>query len=122
MDRGGEQARPGNSGRQDGMGVSEHWIVQEPGGTAPRRVVGTPQMAEHYRDRGWIVDGPFVPGPATPRGAVDREALIDDAVFEINQRWGEPWGDEMRPMDQKLVRETAEAIIDHALRGAVDDA
>jgi dephospho-CoA kinase len=37
--------------------------------------------------------------------------FIDDAVHEINQRWGEPFGDDMLPMDQALVRETAEAIV-----------
>lgn len=54
----------------------------------------------------------------TNRGAVgDREALIEDAMHEINVRWHE---DEDAPLAEALVRETAEAIIDHCLRGAVE--
>lgn len=42
----------------------------------------------------------------------DWTAIIDDAAYEINQRWGEPVGDdEFAPIDEKLVRETAEAIL-----------
>jgi hypothetical protein len=37
--------------------------------------------------------------------------LVDDAAHEINMRWacGDP--DDLEPMDQALVRETAEAIL-----------
>lgn len=41
----------------------------------------------------------------------DWSAMLDDAVHEINKRWGEPWGDDLLPMDQALVRETAEAVL-----------
>jgi hypothetical protein len=40
---------------------------------------------------------------------------VDDAAHEINMRWGSPLGNsadpEFEPMDQDLVRETAEAIL-----------
>lgn len=55
-----------------------------------------------------------------PSNGSDHDALVDDAVHEINQRWGEPWGDDTLPMDQKLVRETAEAIVGHVLRAVLD--
>lgn len=49
-------------------------------------------------------------------GAPDRwNALVDDAVHEINMRWGVPVDDSAEPdtdpMDQVMVRETAEAIL-----------
>lgn len=54
--------------------------------------------------------------PDIERSSDDYAARLDDAIHEINQRWGEPIGGEDDPldmveMDQALVRETAEAVI-----------
>ncbi len=43
--------------------------------------------------------------------AAVRHATLDDAVYEINRRWGEELGDDLLPMNQALVRETAEAVL-----------
>jgi hypothetical protein len=53
-----------------------------------------------------------VHGPTGVYTPPDWEAIVDDAVYEIDQRWGEPVDDdETAPMDRQIVRETAEAVL-----------
>jgi hypothetical protein len=66
-----------------------------------------------------------MPEPGVDRMSIERDDVIADAEHEINQRWGEAIGEnEHGPADPKLVRETAEAIVDpllRDLRGAVSE-
>lgn len=53
-----------------------------------------------------------VHGPTGVYTPPDWDAIVDDAVREIDQRWGEPVDDdESAPMDRQIVRETAEAVL-----------